>query len=121
MASHKISEHFSRHEFACHCGCGFDVADVELVTVLEDVRTRFGAKVRINSGARCPKHNMDVGGSPKSQHKLGKAGDIEVEGVPARSVADYLEHKYPNTYGIGRYNGRTHLDVRLHRARWDRR
>jgi hypothetical protein len=36
-------------------------------------------------------------------------------------VADYLEEKYPDKYGIGRYIGRTHLDIRKTKARWDNR
>lgn len=117
-----ISKHFSRDEFKCSCGCGFDTVDVELVSVLEQVRREFGWPVIINSGCRCEKCNAAVGGSARSKHMKGKAADIRVNGVEADTVADYLEATYPDKYGIGRYNGRTHIDVDggLPR-RWDER
>lgn len=113
---------FKREEFACKCGCGFDVVDVELLDALEDVRYHFDAPVKITGPNRCAAHNATIpGAEPKSQHTLGKAVDFKVIGVHEDEVADYLEEQYPNTYGIGRYRGRTHLDVRETKARWDKR
>ncbi len=114
-----ISKNFSRKEFVCKCGCGFDTVDAELITVLEDVRAKFyGERVFISSGSRCRKHNNNVRGSASSQHLLGKAADIVIMKIPAYLVADYLEEKYPDKYGIGRYRGFTHIDVRGEKARW---
>ena len=113
-----FSEHFSKSEFACHCGCGFDSVSPELVSVLEDVRTHFDAPVKINSGCRCEKHNAKVGGVPNSQHVQGIAADIVVTGINNNRVADYLEGKYPDRCGIGRYSSFTHIDVRQAKARW---
>lgn len=113
-----LSQHFNRSEFACRCGCGFDSIASELITVLEDVRVHFGSPVKINSGCRCPAHNKKVGGAPNSQHVQGIAADIVVKGRTPALVADYLERKYPGTYGIGRYSGFTHVDVRSVAARW---
>ena len=48
-----ISENFSREEFACKCGCGFNTADKELVHILEKVRTKFNSPVTINSALCC--------------------------------------------------------------------
>lgn len=114
-------EFYKRKEFACKCNCGFDTIDYELAEVMDDVRRFFGKPVHINRGCSCVKHNNVVGGSSNSQHPLGKACDFYVEDVHADIVADYLETKYPNKYGIGRYNGRTHIDVRSNKARWDNR
>ncbi|MCQ4370005.1 D-Ala-D-Ala carboxypeptidase family metallohydrolase [Enterobacter asburiae] len=113
-----LSKHFSRSEFACRCGCGFDRISPELITVLEDVRTHFGAPVKINSGCRCEKHNAKVGGVPNSQHVQGIAADIVVSGRTPALVAEYLERKYPDRYGVGRYSNFTHIDVRQVKARW---
>lgn len=113
--------YFTRKEFACQCGCGFDTVDFELAKVLDDVREHFKRPVIINSGCRCAIHNKNEGGSPKSQHLLGTAADIVVKGIYADDVADYLEERYSDTYGIGRYNGRTHIDIRSKPARWDNR
>lgn len=122
---------FSRSEFACECGCGFDTVDVELAKVLADVREYFhslcpSVKIRVDiSGPnRCEKHNATVEGAvPGSSHTVGKAADFKVYlqdvQVDPRDVANYLEHKYPTKYGIGRYSNRTHVDVRATRHRWD--
>jgi len=116
--------HFSRKEFECKCGCGFAAMDSELLEVLEDVREHFGSPIIITSGCRCPSHNAQVGGMPNSFHTKGMACDFKVKslGENQDTVADYLEAKYPNKYGIGRYIGRTHIDVRPNGpARWDNR
>lgn len=111
--------HFTRQEFACKCGCGFDAVDAELVEVLEQLRANFnGQPVTITSACRCDKHNRHVGGASGSIHKLGKAADIQVAGIKPVQVGDYLEQKYSGRYGIGRYRSFTHIDVRSGPARW---
>jgi len=108
-----LSEHFDRKEFRCKCGCGQDTVDAELIRVLEDLRRcLMDRPITINSGCRCKVYNALVGGSPKSQHLLGKAADIQVKGIDPSVVADCLEDKYPDRYGIGRYISFTHIDVR---------
>lgn len=115
----RLSPHFFRSEFACHCGCGLAVADAELIRVLEDLREAFGGrKTRITSGCRCAAHNARIGGAPASKHLSGLAADIAIAGIDAAEVADYLEDRYPDCYGIGRYPGWTHIDVRPTKARW---
>ena len=115
----KLSANFDRHEFACSDQCGFDSVDAELIKVLELLRAHFSRPVTINSGSRCAKHNKAVGGSTGSQHLYAKAADIVVAGTSAEYVADYLEAKYRDRYGIGRYSGGwTHIDVRSGKARW---
>lgn len=113
-----LSQHFKRSEFACKCGCGRDDINPKLIDVLEDVRIHFNTPVYINSGCRCPQHNQSVGGTRHSQHVLGNAADISVQRVNPKSVADYLETKYPDKFGIGRYKTFTHIDVRSVKARW---
>jgi len=134
------SIYFKRSEFACKCGCGFDAVDVELLTCLEFIRLKFNAALIINCGCRCFTHNIRVKKKslkkaiarlllffktgkkrPPSQHELAKAVDFKIKGVHADKVADFLEEKYPGKYGIGRYKGRTHFDVRSSCARWDNR
>ena len=118
----KLSKHFSRHEFACSCpnDCGADVVDIELITVLENLRTHFNSPITINSGHRCIEHNIRVGGSLTSQHLTGRAADIVVKDVPPHEVATYLRATYPDTYGIGEYDeqGFVHFDCRKTKARW---
>ena len=124
----QVSKHFNRSEFACQCGCGFDAVDVALVNALEDARAHFTKKhpkknifIKITSGNRCLRHNIKVGGATRSKHLYGMAVDFIINDVHHNQVADYLESKYPDWFGIGRYNGRTHLDSRSKPARWDMR
>lgn len=117
----QLSANFYRDEFECKCGCGFDTVDAELVQVLQDVRDEFDESILITSGCRCPKHNAKEGGATTSMHLTGKAADFVVKGIHADLVADYLESLYPDRYGIGRYSGRCHIDVRAKKARWDKR
>ncbi|MBR3569238.1 MAG: hypothetical protein IKN96_00345 [Oscillibacter sp.] len=44
--------------------------------------------------------------------------NISVKGVPPEKVYAYLTGKYPNKYGIGKYQTFTHIDVRPSKARW---
>lgn len=59
---------FSRWEFACRCGCGLQDPHPLLVVAMQRYRDLIGAKVDITSGCRCPVHNLEVGGAPKSKH-----------------------------------------------------
>ena len=72
---------FSEREFACKC-CGqlppsMRANLVALVdNVLDPAREEFGGPVTVNSGYRCPKHNLAVGGVVNSQHMKGEAADL---------------------------------------------
>ena len=122
ISKDRLSKNFVRKEFACKCGCKLGMNDgdinLELVRVVQDVRDHFGKPVVINSGLRCAFHNSRVGGAPKSQHLLGTAADIRIAGINPKDVYDYLDKKYPDKYGIGRYPSFTHIDVREKKARW---
>ncbi|MCI0508604.1 peptidase M15-like protein [Chromohalobacter marismortui] len=116
----RISPNFQRHEFACSCGCGFDTVDSETLAVLEEVRGHFDTPVIVTSGCRCPEYNAQIGGAEHSQHKLGRAADIQVKGVDPGEVHAYLVELYPGRYGIGRYDTFTHVDTRTDGpARWN--
>ena len=71
-----LSKNFSRSEFRCRCGAeGISFA---LVEILQKVRDAVGP-MRINSSMRCPYHNNEAGGSPKSSHLIGLAVDIHCD------------------------------------------
>ena len=116
-----LSPNFSRWEFECPCNhnCGRDAADIELITVLENLRAYFfNYSVRITSGSRCIQYNKKVGGANRSYHMRAKAADIIVENISPKRVAGYLNRTYPNKYGIGNYSTFTHIDVRSRKTRW---
>lgn len=110
------AKHFTREEFACKCGCGFDTVDYGLVVALDAIRDHFDRPVRVTSGCRCEAHNAAVGGSTHSQHKKGRAADIVVDGVPPALVAELADQM--GLGGVGRYSTFTHIDTREGVSRW---
>lgn len=113
-----LTANFSRSEFACKCGCGFDEMDLHLVADLQQLRDHFDKPVSVTSGCRCLAHNKSVGGAQNSQHLYGLAADIVVADVPPSDVADYADEVL-EMRGVGRYRGWTHVDRRTGpKARW---
>lgn len=112
-----LTRNFSRWEFACKCGCGYDTVDWELLQLLQNIADHFDAPITVNSCARCLRYNMAVRGSTHSQHLVARAADIVVDGVPASVVADLAEEW--GVQGVGRYDDFTHVDTRTDGpARW---
>lgn len=75
-------KYFGMEEFRCKC-CGSTgspqaVANIEALVenVLDPAREKLGEPIVVNSGYRCPKHNLAVGGVTNSQHMKGEAADI---------------------------------------------
>ena len=116
-----VSKNFDRSEFACRCGCGMDNINQKTVNLLQELRDFYNKPVHINSGCRCPDHNTSVNGASGSKHMQGLAADIHVEDVDPDEIANWLEDKHVDNYGIGRYDTFTHFDTRENKARWDRR
>ena len=120
---------FTRDEFACGCGCGFDEIDPLIVTTLQRLRDEVQRPVIVNSGCRCKSHNATVKGAPNSQHMRGKAADIRIDGMTSREIFDTLRRLYLDgelyvgyVYAI---NGNSiHVDVRAPQSqvvrRWTR-
>lgn len=104
---------------ACKCGCGFDTMDWETLNVVQECCDHFAELMsmprvycRIHSAARCQTHNTNEGGSPTSQHLLGRAIDYSIRGIAPKDVYNYLVTMYTGKYGIGSYNTFTHIDTR---------
>lgn len=113
-----LSKNFKVKEFACTDGSDPIFIDLELVNILQKVRSHFGKAVTITSAYRTPTKNKAVGGTTYSQHLYGKAADIKVKGVTPKKVASYVETLLKNKGGIGTYSTFTHIDVRSTKARW---
>ena len=112
-----ISDNFSRSEFACSDGCGFNVVDTDLLMLCELVRNLNGSNpLTPNSACRCKPHNNFVGGGQKSQHLLGKAADLPVDNP--KEIYDKLCERFPSQYGFGLYESFIHVDSRGTKARW---
>ena len=68
-------EFFKPDEFFCPC-CRQGRIAVSLVYFLDELRRAWTMPVRVNSGRRCRKHNVEVGGAENSRHLIGCAADI---------------------------------------------
>lgn len=95
----KISEYFTLQEMTLtHSGHKNDPSQEQIdrltdlcINVLDPIRKYFGQPLRVSSGFRSIKVNRSVGGSSRSQHKLGMAADIEVDGVSNYNLAKWIE------------------------------
>ena len=121
----RLAPDFKVRELRCKDGTDTVMVDETLTVVLQCIREHFGKAVTITSGYRTAAHNAAVGGAKSSQHLLGRAADIRVQGVSVEDVAAYAESLMPDWGGVGRYpvkTGRTagwvHVDTRADKARW---
>lgn len=121
----RLAPDFKVRELRCRDGSDTVMVDETLTVVLQCIREHFGKPVTITSGYRTAAHNAAVGGAKSSQHLLGRAADIRVQGVSVEDVAAYAESLMPGWGGVGRYPvkaGRTtgwvHVDTRADKARW---
>jgi len=134
------SRHFDWSEFACKCAnpaCAGKEAHVErlLIVGLEELhelaarRLTSAIRILINSGCRCPEHDMAVRDKGSTgQHALWTAADIRMQRRPKYSYNDAAwEPIVPEDVariaeecpvwrdgrgGIGVYSEWVHLDVR---------
>jgi uncharacterized protein YcbK (DUF882 family) len=98
-----LSEHFSRSEFSCKCGCGFNDVSLELIHLLESIREEYDKPMRITSGCRCPDYNASVGGVSNSAHTRGTAADIRVSGgADRRRLVDCGVMLWASGIGVAR-------------------
>lgn len=121
----RLAPDFKVRELRCRDGSDTVMVDETLTVVLQCIREHFGKAVTITSGYRTPAHNAAVGGAKSSQHLLGRAADIRVQGVSVEDVAAYAESLMPDWGGVGRYpvkagraTGWVHVDTRAEKARW---
>ena len=124
----QLSPAFRVWEFRCRDGTDAVLIDEELVVVLQCIREHFGRPVHITSGYRTAARNAAVRGSKSSQHLLGRAADLWVEGTTVEAVAAYAESLLPGRGGIGHYpkdtkhptrtTGWIHIDTRPGKSRW---
>ncbi|MFJ1330276.1 YcbK family protein [Capnocytophaga canimorsus] len=124
----QLTKNFGKKEFECRDGSTMPSEALENVKLLakelQVLRDYLGKKITINSGYRSKAYNATLkGASPKSQHLLGKAADIVIEGMTPKKVAETIEKLIAQGKmkqgGIGIYKTFTHYDIRGVKARWD--
>lgn len=74
--------HFNINEFACAC-CGQSKMNMDFLLRLDKARAIADVPFNINSGYRCPKHNLAIGSTSKN-HTSGHAADIDCTNGPKR-------------------------------------
>ena len=110
----KDTRNFKVSEFACKCGCGYNVIDQRVIDMAQIIREALGVPVKVNSGCRCDKHNANVGGVKGSKHTKGLAADLSCE-LGAVKMFDtvkklHSEGKLPNLDYCIRYKSFIHID-----------
>ena len=56
------------------------------VFTLDPIRAWFDRPVLVTSGLRTPELNKAIGGSASSQHIIGEAADIKIEGLSSQDI-----------------------------------
>ncbi len=98
----KISEHFSKKDFVCHCGNCKDSIRLSLGLVggLELLRTKARNRVNIVKGYVCPDEASKTGSLQRNFHTMGIAADIVVDNTDIRKAFEFAE-EIPEFMGIG--------------------
>lgn len=94
---------------------------VPTAKVLDMLRERLDAPIRITSAYRSPDYNEAIGGAAESWHVEFRACDFIVEGVPAPMAAKALRKLRDEGHfrgGIGQYDSFTHVDTRGTNVDW---
>lgn len=114
-----LSPHFQVREFACKDGSDTILINPALISTLEKLFSKLGAKaINITSGYRTPTHSIKVGGYATDQHTKGNAADIKAvkkDGsfFSSKEITLALEDiGHAGGVGLINKNGAVHVDVR---------
>lgn len=102
----KLTKFLTLSEYKCKCKyetCTRTLILASTVRSFTKLRADWGAPLVLNSAFRCERHNIDIGGSEGSFHKIGAAIDIR----PASDIftVEHLDRLEALAY--------THFDVVL--------
>lgn len=116
-----LTPHFTQREMGCRCRrpeCDAAPMDRDFMRLLEDLRDHWGKPLVVTSGVRCSYWNNLKGGAPDSQHLLGKAADLDLQGRTEIEAVAQLAEKM-GFGGIGRGEIRLlHVDTGPSGRRW---
>lgn len=107
-------------EFACPC-CGAKAKpSARLLQAKADLEAVTGCEFRVSGSCRCPKHNRQIGGSPKSQHLINRFGEFHAFDLVPLDDSFYLSdlaiaafYEVPAIGGVGYYpESHLHIDDR---------
>lgn len=117
-----LGNHFKSYEFQCPCGqCKELIIDCRLIEYLEALRLRVELPIRITSGYRCRgyqstlrEHNINTA-LGTSQHELGMAADISIEGMSGPQLELILRDMGIKAVGVA--DRWVHFDLRADKER----
>ena len=123
----KLTKNFNKSEFESKDGSDMPnevFYNIQKVSnQLQFLRDYLGRSIVVNSAYRSPEHNAAIGGVKNSQHVLGKASDIVVNGLSTTEVYNAIEELINKgdmlQGGLGLYNSFVHYDIRGTKARWN--
>ena len=123
----KLTKNFNKSEFESKDGSDMPnevFYNIQKVSnQLQFLRDYLGRSIVVNSAYRSPEHNVAIGGVKNSQHVLGKASDIVVNGLSTIEVYNAIEELINKgdmlQGGLGLYNSFVHYDIRGTKARWN--
>ena len=126
-----ISMNFSYKEFDCKDGTPVPAKlkpNIKklVIEVLQPLRDYFKRPIHIASGYRTPAYNAACGGVKNSQHLLGTAADIQIEGLKPSETQNIVRGfmiARKKGGGVGWYKTFTHIDIRPGKEVifWDKR
>ena len=112
-----ITKNFSSGEMMCSCGCGEDSMDPDFMSILQNIRDEMQRPLRISSGVRCAKRNMQVSSTGKNGPHVPRitgtmASDILIAGADALRLID-IARKH-GISGVGISQRGTHAKRFIH-------
>lgn len=95
---------------------GYYGADIEVLTMLNEVGKAMGKRLNVNSAYRPPEYNKKIGGAAGSIHMKGKALDVHMGGIDRALFVRLC--KEVGFDAFGGYSSFIHVDNRGYRAVW---
>ena len=122
-----MTKNFSIEEFDCNDGSKMPINVyhnmVKVANQLQVLRNYIGKPIHINSAYRSQEYNAKIGGVKDSQHIMGRAADITVNGfdpIAVHTTIELLIEKGDMLQGgLGLYNSFVHYDIRGTKTRWN--
>ena len=115
-----ISKYITEAEYSCRC-CGKLPPGLQttpgvfrvLFDDFDEIRSRWGVPIIINSGYRCPEHNKAVKGGLMSAHMFGLALDLDITGDDVQRFIGLAKRVDPRLrIGWKQYGGKlVHIDT----------
>lgn len=103
---------FSPEELACR-GTGKLLIHEGSLDMLQELRTKLGKPLYINSAYRSPEYNEAIGGAAQSQHLVGRAFDVSLRNINPGVLCIRAERI--GFTGFGEYSDFLHIDTGLAR------